>query len=139
MLSRIIFTLAMPALMVFGLLPYPPEAFLPVIFLSALFRCNLGLDDLDLTAVIGTALRAHSVALVKSAALRARNKRGSGELPMRRTSLIASLTGYFPLRYCHGDTSLKLSCCAAMFMVLKALRGFEGAGQFPFCSDTSQN
>ena len=68
-----------------------------------------GLDLLDLTAIVGTAFRAHSVRLVQSAALRARNERGSGELPVRRTSLITSLTGYFPLGDCHVDTSLKLS------------------------------
>jgi len=67
------------------------------------------LDDLYLAAVIGTALRAHSVGEMQRAALGARHQRGSCQLPYGRTSLIASLLGYFSLRDCHVDTSLVLT------------------------------
>ena len=71
---------------------------------------NVGLDDLDLTAVIGTALLAHSVRQAQSAALRASDEARSFQLPVRRTSLIASCAGYFPLGDCHVDTYLIENC-----------------------------
>ena len=67
------------------------------------------LDDLDLAAVVIAALRAHSVGEMQRAALGARHQRGSCQLPYGRTSLIASLLGYFSLRDCHVDTSLVLT------------------------------
>ena len=67
------------------------------------------LDDLDLAAIVTAALRAHSVGEMQRAALGARHQRGSCQLPYGRTSLIASLLGYFSLRDCHVDTSLVLT------------------------------
>ena len=68
-----------------------------------------GLDDLDLTAIVGTALRAHSVRQMQRTALGACHQTGSRQLPHGAASLIASLLGYFSLRYCHVDTSLVLT------------------------------
>ena len=62
---------------------------------------NVGLDDLDLTAVIGTALLAHSVRQAQSAALRASDDAGDRQLPVGTASLISSCAGYFSLGYCH--------------------------------------
>ena len=65
-----------------------------------------GLDDLDLTAIVGTALRAHSVRQMQRTALGACHQTGSRQLPNGAASLIASLLRYFSLRDCHVDTSL---------------------------------
>ena len=75
---------------------------------NLLVRCHR-LDDLDFAAVVGTALRAHSVRQMQSTALGACHQSGSCQLPYGRTSLIASLLGYFSLRDCHVDTSLVLT------------------------------
>ena len=68
-----------------------------------------GLDLLDLTAVVSTALGAHSVRQMQRATLGASHQTGSSQLPHGAASLIASLFGYFSLRYCHVDTSLVLT------------------------------
>ena len=68
-----------------------------------------GLDDLDLTAIVGTALRAHSVRQMQRTALGAGHQTGSRQLPHGAASLVASLLGYFSLGYCHVDTSLVLT------------------------------
>ncbi len=74
-----------------------------------LLACCHRLNVLDLAAVIGTALRAHSVRQMQRAALGACHETGSRQLPNGAASLIASLLGYFSLRYCHVDTSLALT------------------------------
>ena len=84
------------------------QLFLTIVVPNELFGCDLGLDDLDLTAVVGTAFRAHSVRQMQRAALGACHETGSRQLPNGAASLIASLLGYFSLRYCHVDTSLVL-------------------------------
>ena len=68
--------------------------------------CNDGLNNLDLTAIVSTALLAHSVRQVQRTAFRACDEAGSLQLPVRAAALVASCFGYFPLRYCHCDTSL---------------------------------
>lgn len=73
---------------------------------QALLRLRLCFDDLNGTAVIGTALRAHSVALAQRAALRARSQNRSRQLPVGAAPLIAPCAGNFPFRDCHDDTSL---------------------------------
>ena len=72
----------------------PPQAFL---------LAFLNIDDhatLVLTAGLAGAVR-HA----ECAAVGALDYAGSGELPVGRTSLIASCSGCFSLRYCHVDTS----------------------------------
>jgi hypothetical protein len=81
---------------------------------DGLLACGHGLDDLDLTAVIGTALRAHSVGQMQRTALGACHQTGSRQLPHGAASLIASLFGYFSLRDCHVDTSLVLTAGAVI-------------------------
>ncbi len=56
-----------------------------------------GLDLLDLTAIVGTALRAHSVRQMQRTALGASHQTGSRQLPHGAASLVASLLGYFSL------------------------------------------
>ena len=68
--------------------------------------CDDGLDNLDLTAVVVTALLAHSVRQVQRTAFGACNETGDRQLPVRAAALVASCFGYFSLRYCHCDTSL---------------------------------
>ena len=68
-----------------------------------------GLDDLDLAALVGTALGAHSVGQMQRTALGARNETRNCQLPGGATSLITSCLGYFSLRDCHVDTSLILN------------------------------
>ena len=68
--------------------------------------CNDGLDNLDLTALVSTALLAHSVRQVQRTALGACDETGNRQLPVRATALVASCFRYFSLRYCHCDTSL---------------------------------
>ena len=59
---------------------------------------------------------------MQSAALGARHQGGSGQLPYGRTSLIASLLGYFSLRDCHVDTSINCVCSdLIMLFVLQQL------------------
>ena len=70
-----------------------------------LFRHH-GLDNLDLAAVVSTALLAHSVRQVQRTAFRAFDEAGSRQLPVGAAALVASSFGYFSLRYCHCDTSL---------------------------------
>ena len=65
-----------------------------------------GLDLLDLTAIVGTAFRAHSVRQMQRTTLGACHQTGSRQLPNGAASLIASLLRYFSLRDCHVDTSL---------------------------------
>ena len=65
-----------------------------------------GLDLLDLTAIVSTALGAHSVRHMQSTALGASHQSGSGQLPDGAAALIASLLRNFSLRDCHGYTSL---------------------------------
>ena len=67
---------------------------------------NDGLNNLDLTAIVSTALLAHSVRQVLSTAFGACNETGHLQLPVRAAALVASCFGYFSLRYCHLDTSL---------------------------------
>ena len=67
---------------------------------------DCGLDLLDLTAVVSTALGAHSVRHMQSTALGASHQSGSAQLPNGATALIASLLRNFTLRDCHGYTSL---------------------------------
>ena len=50
-----------------------------------------GLDLLDLTAIVGTAFRAHSVRQMQRTALGASHQTGSRQLPHGAASLIASL------------------------------------------------
>ena len=88
-----------------------------------------GLDDLDLTAIVGTALRAHSVRQMQRTALGACHQTGSRQLPHGAASLIASLLGYFSLRYCHVDTSLVLYCLSSEF--IKELMRLPAAGAWP--------
>ena len=76
---------------------------------SRLFACGHRLDLFDLAAIVGTALRAHSVRQMQRATLGASHETGSRQLPHGAASLIASLLGYFSLRYCHVDTSLVLT------------------------------
>ena len=83
--------------------------FPPVKDTRSLFASGHGLDLLDLTAIVGTALRAHSVRQMQRTALGAGHQTGSRQLPHGAASLIASLLGYFSLRYCHVDTSLVLT------------------------------
>lgn len=68
--------------------------------------CDDGLDNLDLAAVVVTALLAHSVRQVQRTAFGASNETGSLQLPNGAAALVASCFGYFSLRYCHCDTSL---------------------------------
>ena len=68
--------------------------------------CNDGLDNLDLAAIVSTALLAHSVRQVQRTAFRACDETGNRQLPVRAAALVASCFGYFSLRYCHCDTSL---------------------------------
>ena len=68
--------------------------------------CDDGLDNLDLAAVVVTALLAHSVRQVQRTAFGACNETGDRQLPVRAAALVASCFGYFSLRYCHYDTSL---------------------------------
>ena len=68
--------------------------------------CDDGLDDLDLAAIVVTALLAHSVRQVQRTAFGACNETGDRQLPVRAAALVASCFGYFSLRYCHCDTSL---------------------------------
>ena len=68
--------------------------------------CDDGLDDLDFTAVVVTALLAHSVRQVQRTAFGACDESGGSQLPVRAAALVASCFGYFSLRYCHLDTSL---------------------------------
>ena len=81
--------------------------------LSSLFSWHLlrgdGLDDLDLAALVSTALGAHSVGQMQRTALGARNETRNCQLPGGATSLITSCLGYFSLRDCHVDTSLILN------------------------------
>ena len=86
-----------------GRILFPPKAS------NCLLLRRHGLDNFDLTAIVAAALLAHSVRQVQSTALGACHQSGSCQLPYGRTSLIASLLGYFSLRDCHVDTSLKLS------------------------------
>ena len=103
-----------------------------------------GLDDLDLTAIVGTALRAHSVRQMQRTALGACHQTGSRQLPHGAASLIASLLGYFSLRYCHVDTSLVLYCLSSEFIEEFTLPPEAGAWPEPpggdppvFCSGKS--
>ena len=68
--------------------------------------CDDGLDNLDLAAIVSTALLAHSVRQVQRTAFRACDETGSLQLPNGAAALVASCFGYFSLRYCHCDTSL---------------------------------
>ena len=68
--------------------------------------CDDGLDNLDLAAIVVTALLAHSVRQVQRTAFGASNETGSLQLPNGAAALVASCFGYFSLRYCHCDTSL---------------------------------
>ena len=72
---------------------------------KSLFRDD-GLNNLDLTAIVSTALLAHSVRQVQRTAFRACNETGDSQLPSGAAPLVASCFGYFSLRYCHCDTSL---------------------------------
>ena len=106
--------------------------------MDASFGGGLRLDDLNGTTVVGTALRAHSVALAQRAALRAHDQRRSRQLPMRAAPLIASRAGYFPLRDCHDDTSLIESGIPAA-KITKAAAAPPSAGPSPFCSGRAQD
>ena len=87
--------------------------FPPVKDTRSLFASGHGLDLLDLTAIVGTALRAHSVRQMQRTALGASHQTGSRQLPHGAASLVASLLGYFSLGYCHVDTSLVLTALSS--------------------------
>ena len=108
-----------------------------------LLACGHGLDDLDLTAIIGTALRAHSVRQMQRTALGACHQTGSRQLPHGAASLIASLFGYFSLRDCHVDTSLVKTAGAVIYCWLltrppAAWPTRPAGGRSAFCSGTSR-
>ena len=105
------------------------EATLPSCKDTKLLIRSHGLDDLDLTAIVGTALRAHSVRQMQRTALGACHQTGSRQLPHGAASLIASLLGYFSLRYCHVDTSLVLYCLSSE--IIEELMRPPGAGAWP--------
>ena len=85
--------------------------FFPSAFHKANLLFSVSLDCLDLTAIVVTAFRAHSVRHMQRAALGALDQRRSGQLPDGAASLVASCFGYFSLRYCHfRDTSLVSNC-----------------------------
>ena len=86
-----------------GRILFPPKAS------NCLLLRRHGLDNFDLTAIVAAALLAHSVRQMQRAALGACHETGSRQLPDGAASLIASLLGYFSLRYCHVDTSLVLT------------------------------
>ena len=67
------------------------EATLPSCKDTKLLIRSHGLDDLDLTAIVGTALRAHSVRQMQRTALGAGHQTGSRQLPHGAASLVASL------------------------------------------------
>ena len=120
------------------------EATLPSCKDTNLLIRSHGLDDLDLTAIVGTALRAHSVRQMQRTALGACHQTGSRQLPHGAASLIASLLGYFSLRYCHVDTSLVLYCLSSEFIEEFTLPPEAGAWPEPpggdppvFCSGKS--
>ena len=120
------------------------EATLPSCKDTNLLIRSHGLDDLDLTAIVGTALRAHSVRQMQRTALGACHQTGSRQLPHGAASLVASLLGYFSLRYCHVDTSLVLYCLSSEFIEEFTLPPEAGAWPEPpdgdppvFCSGKS--
>ena len=115
---------------------FPPKASMR----KSLLRDN-GLDDLDLAAIVVTALLAHSVRQVQRTAFRACDETGNRQLPVRAAALVASCFGYFSLRYCHCDTSLifqrpgRSSPSLVCFFICspKAWPGLRAAGPLPFC------
>ena len=107
---------------------------------SLLIQQNLlrddGLHDLDLPAVVSTALLAHSVGQVHRTAFRAHDQIGGRQLPVGAAPLIPSRFGYFTLGYCHCDTSLILQKARSALLVIcspKALPGPPAGGPAPFC------
>src|SRR5699024_8639024 len=83
-----------------------------------------GLDDLHLTAVVGTALGAHSVGQAHRAALGALDQTGHLQLPVGAAALVASCLGYFTLGDCHDDTS-----CISEFLFFLAMVSVQKLGQ----------
>ena len=67
--------------------------------------CHRRLDDLDLTAIVGTALSAHSVGQAHRAALGASDHAGNLQLPVGAATLVSSCLRNFTLGDCHDDTS----------------------------------
>ena len=116
------------------------EATLPSCKDTNLLIRSHGLDDLDLTAIVSTALLAHSVRQVQRTAFRACNETGDSQLPSGAAPLVASCFGYFSLRYCHCDTSLifqrpgRSSPSLVCFFICspKAWPGLRAAGPLPF-------
>ena len=113
---------------------FPPKASMR----KSLFRDD-GLNNLDLTAIVSTALLAHSVRQVQRTAFRACDETGNRQLPSGATALVASCFGYFSLRYCHCDTSLifqRRGSVARPYLYFicspKAWPGLRAAGPLPF-------
>ena len=69
---------------------------------SAFFPALVSLGGQDLTAIVGTASLASSVRHDGLAALGANGHAGSGQLPVRATTLVTTGAGYFTLRDSHG-------------------------------------